>query len=114
MKVLWVMGRDGAPGRPRGRGREISYSHGILSFLPELDQLFWAKHTSHMCCGGGSVEKGLEGKNRSSQKRISVRGQNLCSQTRVTNPLSHVLLSTFAVSNMLVVQVMGKGGYVRG
>lgn len=38
---------------------------GLFSFLPELDKLFLAKHTSHMCCGGGSVGKGLEGKNRS-------------------------------------------------
>lgn len=63
---------------------------GFFSFLPELDPLSLDERTSHTCCRGGSVEKGLEGKNRSSQKRISVRGQNLCSQTRMTNPLSHM------------------------
>lgn len=63
---MLVEGRDEASGRLRGEEDKSVLAMGFFSFLPELDQLFLAKHTSHICCRGGSVEKGLKGKNRSS------------------------------------------------
>lgn len=108
----WWWVQRGLLGDLSQRGREINHSWNEIFFSlfsPELDQLSLDNHVPP-CVTGKDLWERDSRVNRSSQKRISFRGQNLCSQTRMTNSRSHVWLSTVSMSNVCMVQVLGGRG----